>query len=423
MPQKKYLKEKLTDLQVRQSSPKEKDYWLDDGGSLRLLVKANGTKCWRYNYRFQGKQKTFSIGIYPEVTLSQAREARRNAKQDIQNGIDPSQKKQTLKRQQTQSSENTFQALAKEWWSHQSGTWTPDHASRVWTRLRDNSFAIIGARAIEDISPQDIIYVIRQIEQRDALDVAKRVLQDINRVFRFAITSGRLKYNPASDLHDVRKKRKTTHRASLPKHELPEFLRALETYEQRGRRLTKLAIELLVLTFLRPGELRGARWEEFDFNQAIWRIPGSRMKMGTEHLVPLSQQALKILEQLKPISGKYDLVFPSERRRTHPMSDNTMRRAIFKLGYEGNDATKSKVTPHGFRATASSILNEVGFNRDAIERQLSHMERNGVRAAYTHHAEYLDERTRMMQWWADYLDDQRQLQKVSPIFSKQSAAK
>ena len=224
---------------------------------------------------------------------------------------------------------------------------------------------------------------------------------------RYAVQTGILRNNPGAELTGILKGRKSEHRASLPRDQLPVFLQELEHYEQHGRTLTKLAIELLLLTFVRFKELREARWEEFDLEAKVWRIPGQRMKMRAEHIVPLSDQAVDVIEQLKPISGQYELLFPSERRRTYSMSDNTMRRAIFKMGFDGTVEGKSKAVPHGFRATASSILNEQGFNPDAIERQLAHQERNNVRAAYTHHARYLGERVNMMQWWADFLDTQR----------------
>ena len=245
---------------------------------------------------------------------------------------------------------------AKEWWEHQKGTWSEDHANRVWTRLRDNSFKAIGHLPVNDLTPTIIISTVRAIEQRDALNVAQRVLQDIRRVCRYAVQTERLLHNPASELSDILKSRKVTHRASLPREELPKFMQALSSYEEIGRLLTKYALQLLILTFVRPGELRGARWDEFDFEEQLWRIPGERMKMGTDHLVPLSEQALDVIEQLRPISGHYDLVFPSERDRFKPMSDNTMRRAIFKLGYDGSKPGKTKANPHGFRATASSLL-------------------------------------------------------------------
>jgi integrase len=408
--------QRLTDRIVRVASPKEQDYWLNDGAALRLLVKSNGTKCWRFNYRFAGKQKTLAIGTYPTISLKQAREKLLEAKSNIKEGIDPSFKKKQDRLINVGQEELIFKNIAFEWWEHQSGTWTTDHAQRVWTRLEQNTKLIFN-RVITKITPLEVIQVVREIEKRDALDVAGRVLQDIRRVCRYAVQTGRILHNPASELSDIRKTRKTQHRASLPREELPEFLQALEDYKKQGRLLTQYAIKLLVLTFLRPGELRGGRWEEIDFNENLWRIPAERMKMGTEHLVPLPRQALDLLKKIKIISGKYPLIFPSEQKRTQCMSDNTMRRAIFKLGYDGKTPGKSKCVPHGFRATASSILNEHGFNPDAIERQLSHQERNGVRAAYLHHARFLEERRKMMQWWADYLDGMRESGKVVPIFS------
>lgn len=328
-----------------------------------------------------------------------------DAKRLLANGIDPSQAKKQQKQKYQQNVANSFEALAGEWWAHQKGTWTEDHAKRVWGRLEADVIPDLGGRPIADITPNDIISVIRKVESRNALDVASRILQDIRRVCRYAVQTGRLTTNPAADLQGILKGRKTAHRDSLPREELSGFLQALVDYDKTGRTLTKLAIQLLVLTFVRSSELRGARWEEFDLEGRVWRIPAQRMKMKTEHIVPLSVQAVEVIQKISKISGQYDLLFPSERSRSDPMSDNTMRRAIFKLGYDGNTPGKSKAVPHGFRATASSILNEEGFNPDAIERQLAHQERNGVRAAYTHHARYLDDRTKMMQWWADYLDE------------------
>ena len=398
----------LVDAQIRQAKPQDKDIWLTDEKGLRLLIKPNGSKYWRLKYRFLGKQKTLALGVYPTITLKEAREAAGDARRKLASGVDPGQLKKREKQQRLLDSDNTFAVLAWEWYQQQRGTWTADHAARVWGRLKDDVLPALGENPIITIQPQDIIAVVRKIEQRGALDVASRVLQDIRRVCRYAVQTGRLTYNPAMDLTGVLKARPSSHRDSLPKEELPDFLRALAVYHQRGRLLTQLAIQLLVLTFVRSGELRGARWEEFDLDERLWRIPGARMKMKTEHLVPLSLQSVAVIAQLQPITGQYDLVFPSERNRQEPMSDNTMRRAVFKMGYDGNTLGRSKAVPHGFRATASSILNETGFNPDAIERQLAHMERSGVRAAYTHHARYLGERREMMQWWGNYLDQLRE---------------
>lgn len=394
----------LTDKQIRAFQPSANDQWVSDEKGLRLLIKPNGSKYWRLKYRYADKQKTLAIGVYPDVTLKEARLAVYKAKEQIASGIDPSQEKSQAKLGIINANENTLRKIAEEWWNHQKGTWTEHHADRVWRRLEDNVLRRIGSMPIAEVNPDQIIATIRKVEARNALDVSERVLQDVRRVCRYAVQIGILKVNPAAELSGVLKARKRSHRPSLPLAEMPRFLNDLDSYAQTGRFLTKLALELLVLTFVRPGELRGARWEEFDLEKRLWRIPGERMKMGTDHIVPLSKQAMNIMEQLKPISGQYELVFPSERERARPMSENTLGKALRALGYDGTEPGKSKATPHGFRATASSTLNEAGFNPDAIERQLSHMERNGVRAAYTHHAQYLEERTVMMQQWADYLD-------------------
>jgi integrase len=396
--------QKLTNTAVQQAQSRDKDYKLSDGGGLYLLVKTSGTKCWRYDYRYGGKRKTLAVGTYSVITLKAARQALAEAKTQLASNIDPAQEKQRQRRDAVIERGSLFSALAEEWWEHQKGTWKDDHARRVWARLRDDALPALGNRLVAEIQPQDIIVVIRKIESRDALDVASRVLQDIRRICRYAVQTGRLSNNPAIDLSGVLKGRKLKHHDSLPREELPGFLKTLESYHERGRLLTKLAVKLLVLTFVRSGELRGAKWDEFDLEEKVWRIPADRMKMKTDHLVPLSSQAIAVINQIRPITGQYDLVFPSERNRHSPMSDNTMRKAVFNMGYDGKTSGKSKAVPHGFRATAASILNEEGFNPDAIERQLSHMERNGVRAAYTHHARYMDDRHKMMQWWGDYLD-------------------
>ena len=397
----------LTDAAIKQALSKESDYWLTDSRGLRLLVKTNGAKYWRLKYRFDGKQKTLALGVYPVVSLKAVREEVTAAKKLLDQGIDPSQNKKHERQKEVLKDGTLFSLLAKEWWDHQKGTWTADHANRIWGRLEADVFPYIGLMPIAKVTPQNVIAIARRIESRDALDIAARVLQDVRRVCRYAVQSGRLIVNPAVELSDILKGRKEEHRPSLPREELPAFLRDLDRYGERGRLMTKLAIDLLILTFVRSGELRGARWEEFNVEEKLWRVPAHRMKMKTEHLVPLSKQAMNVLEQIRPISGQYDLVFPSEVKRTNCMSDGTMRLAIFRLGYDGKTPGKSKCVPHGFRATASSILNEQGFNPDAIERQLAHIERNGVRAAYTHHARYLDDRAKMMQWWADYIEAQR----------------
>lgn len=393
----------LTTMQIKNFSPQATDAWLSDEKGLRLLIKPNGSSYWRMKYRFYGKQKTLAIGVYPETSLKDARIARDKARLLIAEGIDPNEDKKRIKREKALDGGEAFSNVAKEWWEHQKGTWDETHANRVWRRLEKNANPEMDKRPFDKIRPQDILRIVKDIEQRDALDVAARTLQDIRRVFRYSVQMGKLSYNPASDLTGVVKTRRVKHRASLPNNELARFMQDLKEYKNRGRLLTQLALELLVLTFVRPGELEGARWDEFDFKEKLWRIPAERMKMNDAHLVPLSRQAIEVLKEIEPITGQYELVFPSEKDRAKSMSNGTLRLAMFRMGYDGKTKGKSRATPHGFRANASSTMNEKGFNPDAIERQLSHVERNKVRAAYMHHAQFLDERRDMMQWWADYI--------------------
>lgn len=402
----------LTEKVIANIEPKTTKSWYSDEKGLRLLVTPSGGFYWRMSYRFEGKQKTLAIGVYPEVNLKKARLARDEARLMISKGIDPSQERKAASRERSGDVGNRFSVMAEKWWNHQKGIWTQNHADWVLRRLASNTFSSLDGKAFEEIGPRDICEVIRQIEARGALDLASRVLQDVRRVFSFAVREGVLKFNPASELRpkDIIQPYIARHIPSMKNNELGQFLVQLDQYKElriRARHRIQLALLLQVHTFLRPGELRGAEWSEFNFDDSMWCIPGHRMKMNVTHLVPLSTQVLEILKQLKEQTGNYKLVFPSERDRFSPMSDNTLRKAMFALGYDGKHSGKSRAAPHGFRANASSILNEKGFNPDAIERQLSHHERNGVRAAYMYHAQYLDERRKMMQWWSDYLDQAR----------------
>jgi integrase len=386
----------LSAIQAKNAKPKERDYKLFDGKGLYLLIKKNGSKYWRLKYRYLGKEKTLAIGVYPEVSLENAREDVSKARTLLnKEGKDPSSEKRLGKLALTKQAETAFSNIAMEWIGI-NDLWSDAHRKRVITSLERDVFPMIGYRPISEIQPPELLAVIRKVEDRDALDVASRILQRCSSVFRYAIQTGRANINPASELTGVLRTRKVQHVASVPRTELPGMVKAISEYE--GNPVTKYALQLLLLTFVRPGELRGAKWEEFDIEQAEWRVPPERMKMGTEHIVPLSRQSLALIEKIRPITGVAELVFHGERTRIKPISENTMTYALYRLGYKG------RATPHGFRATASSILNEQGFNPDAIERQLSHIDRNQVRSAYTHHARYLDERREMMQWWADYLD-------------------
>lgn len=387
---------KLTHAKIKNAQPKTKAFKLVDGEGLFILINPNGAKYWRLAYRHQQKQKTLALGVYPDITLANARAARHEARQLILQGIDPVDTRRKKKHDAIRANEDSFEKLALEWWENQREEWSPTHAQRVLTSLEKDIFPGLGHRPIFKIEPDEVLAAIRRIEARDALDVAKRVLQRSHAVFRYAVQTGRAKTNPAAELTGALKTRKVQHQASLNRSELPHFLKQLAAYE--GHPLTVYAMQLLLLTFVRPGELRGARWEEFDRERKEWRLPAERMKMRSEHIVPLSKQALRLLKRIEPFSSQGELLFPSERKLTQPISENTLTFALYRMGY------KSKATAHGFRATASSILNEEGFNRDAIERQLAHQERNKVRGAYTHHAQYMKERKTMMHWWGNYLE-------------------
>ena len=393
---------KLSEVVVRQAKSRDKAYKLADGGGLHLLVKPNGTKCWRLKYRYQNKEKSLALGIYPDVPMKLARKDAVEAKLLLREGIDPN-----VRRKQDKQSKitNTFKNIANEWHDKQKGSWTKDHADNVLRTLKRDAFPVIGDMPIKEIQTRDCLTAIRAVEARGALDVAGRVKQRISSVFRYAIQTARCDHNPADQLQGVLETRRVTHMPSLPADALPAFLVKLEAYQ--GYKVTKLALKFLIHTFVRPGEIRGALWQEIDLKKKEWRIPAGRMKMKEEHIVPLSSQAIVILAELQSLTGMYDLLFPGVRDNRKQMSENTLTFAIRKrLGFDA--------TAHGFRATASTILNEAGFRSEVIERQLAHAERNKVRAAYNR-SQYLSERREMMQWWGDYLEKQMAKQKIDQL--------
>lgn len=394
--------EKLSAIQVKQAKPQDKTYKLADGKGLNLEVRSNGSKYWRLSYRYQQKQKTLALGVYPVVSLADARSSALDAKKLIQNGIDPAVHK---RQQKVISSEHAFKPIAEQWHKKEAGRWSKDHSDKVWRSLKVDAFSHLGDMPIKDIKTTDVLYVIRKIEGRGALDVAGRVKQRISSIFRFAIQTGIIEHNPADALRNVIETRKVQHRKSIKIEELPLFLNALDTY--KGYPLTKYALQFIVYTFVRPGELRSAEWKDIDLDKAIWRIPPEKMKMKEEHIVPLSKQALTLLESIKKLSGKFDLVFPGSHESRKPMSENTLTYAIRKR-------LEFDATAHGFRTTASTTLNEHGYRVDVIERQLAHGERNKVRAAYNR-SQYLHERTEMMQWYSDYLDELKAGSNAAPI--------
>jgi integrase len=385
---------RLTDIKCRSAKPTKKARKLSDGGGLYLEVMPNGSKYWRLKYRFAGKEKRLAIGVYPEISLGQAREKRITAKKSITAGSDPSQLKQEAKQLAVTKGNNTFEKVAREWHETNLHTWSKNHGEAVLKRLEADIFPKLGGRPTSDINAPEILAVLRVIEKRDALDLTQTVAQYCRRIFAYAIATGRAERNPVIDLRGALKTPVRKHHSHLKAHELPEFLQKLEAYD--GTPQTKRALKLLLLTFVRTTELRGAEWVEIDFEKAEWRIPASRMKMKDPHIVPLSKQAIILLKEQQKQTGNRQHVFANEHRPITYMSENTMLYAIYRMGYH------SRTTGHGFRATASTILNETGFTPDVIERQLAHIERNKVRAAYNH-AQYLPERRKMMQWWADYL--------------------
>jgi integrase len=392
----------LSDLEIRRAKPAEKAYKLFDEKALYLLVSTTGAKLWRLKYRFLGKEKLLALGEYPQTTLAEARVKRDAARKILHNGADPMAERKREAREARIHHENTFEVLAREWHEYQKAKWTGDHAVTMLRRLERHLFPELGAWPIAEIEAPQLLEAMRAIERRaerrarGSNEIAHRMLQAAGQVFRYSVATGRARSNPAIHLRGaLRAKEKTKNLAALSEAELPDFLKALAAYE--GHPQTKLALRLLILTFVRTGELRGAHWDEFELEKAQWRIPAERMKMKAEHLVPLSTQAIEVIRELHRINDGRRFVFGNQADHEKPMSENTLIYALYRMGYH------SRATVHGFRATASTILNEQGFRPDVIERQLAHTERNKVRAAY-HRAEYLPERRRMMQHWADFLD-------------------
>lgn len=396
---------KLNNTQVKNAKPlADKAYKLFDGGGLFLQINKNGSKYWRLKYRLNNKEKLLSIGTYPQVSIKQARKERDNAKELIAQGIDPSAKKQHDKQQSQQQQANTFQVIATRWHQSKADSWTQQHAKRIMQSLEQRVFPFIGDLLIEQVTAPQILKLLRKMEAEGLGESTRRVKRHIERVFVFAIAEGKATHNPAIGLQEALKTQpKVKHSAYLVESEMPAFLQQLEDYQ--GHHQIKLAFQFLILTFVRTKELRLAEWEHFDLDKKQWVLPKEVMKMDEPHIVPLSKQALNILAQLRELNGNYRYVFAGIRNQQKPMSENTLIYALYRMGY------KSRATVHGFRATASTILNENGFNADWIERQLSHGEPNSVRAAYNH-AEYLKERTKMMQWYADKIENLRESQNV-----------
>lgn len=386
---------KLNARQVDAAKPREKAYKLADGTGLYLEVVPSGSRYWRMKYRFNGKEKRMAFGVYPAVSLAQARALRDEAKKKLAEGIDPSFAKKEEKLVRDVQLNNTFQAVALEWHGTKVSRWSEGYASDIIEAFNKDIFPYIGQQPVNEIKPLVLLNVLRRMESRGATEKAKKVRQRCSEVFRYAIVTGRAEYNPAADLTSAMSGHESKHYPFLTVEELPDFFKALSGYT--GSPLVVLAARLLILTGVRTGELRGAFWSEFDLEKAVWEIPAERMKMKRPHLVPLSTQALEIVQQLKVMSGQYPLVFPGRNDPRKTMSEASINQVFKRIGYTG------KVTGHGFRHTMSTILHEEGFNTAWIETQLAHVDKNAIRGTYNH-ALYLEGRREMMQWYADNTD-------------------
>ncbi len=385
----------LSDAKVRNAKPRKKPYKIADGEGLFLVVMPTGSKYWRLRYFFAGKERLLALGVYPEITLTDARDRRARARKLVAQGTDPGEAKKEVKRQSLLRSASAFETLAREWYQKRTHEWSHRSAKTTLARLEQHILPKLGSRPIADITPPEVLAMARVVEANGALETARRVMQICGQIFMYAIATGRAERNPVPDLRGALKTPVVRHYSFLKAEDLPEYLIKLDAYD--GNVQTKLALRLLLLTFVRTQELRGAQWPEIDWDKAEWRIPAERMKMRELHIVPLSRQAVTVLRELQKLSGNRPYLFPNEHKPAAFMSENTMLYALYRMGYH------SRTTAHGFRSTASTILNEHDFRADVIERQLAHCERDTVRAAYNH-AQYLPERRKMMQWWADYLD-------------------
>lgn len=385
---------KLTARQVDTSKPKDKPYKLSDGGGLYLLVNPNGSRYWRLKYRIAGKEKLLALGVYPDITLAEARQKRADAKKVLAAGGDPGQEKQEEKQAKEQAVANSFERLAMEWHSHKSTSWSEGYAEHLLMYLKKDIFPFIGQKAITDISQVEMLNVLRKMEQRGVLDKLKKTRQACRQIFTYAIITGRAEHNPVSDLAGALKSPKQQHYPHLLVDQIPDFLRALSEYS--GSTITRNATRLLMLTGLRTIELRASEWVDVDFDKGVWNIPAERMKMRRPHLVPLSIQVRELLEEIHQLSGRGKYVFPGRNDAGKPMSEASINQVIKRIGYDG------KATGHGFRHTMSTILHEQGYNTAWIETQLAHVDKNSIRGTYNH-AQYLDGRREMLQWYADYM--------------------
>jgi integrase len=396
----------LTIKEIEGAKPDGKPFKLADGNGLCLLIAPSGAKLWRWRYRFDGREKMMALGEYPLVTLKDARERHMAARKTLAAGTDPmaerkaeGEARQREAESRQREAETCFENVARKWWEWWSIGKSPRHADTVMRRLQADVFPAFGYKFIDAVTPADVRELMLSIERRDARDVAKRAHENTSQIFRYAIARGLASRNPAADFkpRDILAEARTENRARVDAEELPELLAKMDDYN--GDAITRFAMKLMAYTFVRTSEEIEAPWTEFDLDEARWTIPPARMKMKTPHIVPLSRQAVEVLRALRLLTGNGRLVFAGAKDKNKPISNMTILAALYRLGY------RDRMTGHGFRGLASTILHENGFDEAHIELQLAHMKRDKVAAAYNH-AKYLKQRTEMMQWWADYLDAQ-----------------
>lgn len=385
----------LTDTAARTAKPREKLYRMADAAGLCLEVTPSGSKLWRFRYRFGGKAKMMGLGAYPTVTLAKARERREDARRLLANGIDPTAHKQAEKTAQSALA-HTFEELAREWYAYNSPRWATSTAAKALQYLEADILPVIGLRPVQDVTRPELVALVRKVEKRGALNVAGKIRQWLSQIFRYGLAKGSVESNPATDLDVVAAiAPRTKNHPHVPLSEIPILLGKLDA--AKCDVMTRIAVRLLLLTGVRPGELRHAPWCEIDLESATWTIPAARMKARRPHVVPLPHQAVASLRELKEITGSYPIAFPGRNNRERPQSENTVNKALHQIGYEGRQ------TGHGFRHLLSTELNSRGYNRDWIERQLAHGDQDEIRDTYNH-AHYLEQRRQMMQAWADSID-------------------
>ncbi|WP_109391304.1 tyrosine-type recombinase/integrase [Proteus cibi] len=393
---------KLTDMAIKKAKPREKVYSLGDGNGLSLIVEPNGSKGWRFRYQFNGKSKMISLGIYPVITLNEAREKRDDARRLVANGTDPAEARKEERNKASGQSENTFKKITLEWYEGRKDRWSEGYRDDMMEAFENDVFPYIGDRPIAEIKPLELLEVLSIMEKRGVTEKLKKVRQRCGEVWKYAIITGRAEYNPAPDLASAFIPHQRENYPYLLADELPEFLSSVDKYQ--GSQIVRTALNILMLTGLRPGELRKSEWSFIDFESKTWKLPEKIMKMGRVHVVPMSDQVISLLRQIQPISGDYQYIFPSRTNHKKHLSEMAINTMIGRMGYRG------RATGHGFRHTMSTILHEKGFNTAWIELQLAHVDKNSIRGTYNH-ALYLEGRREMMQWYADYIDELRSKKK------------